>query len=413
MRAVRIVFDEDATVYHSAEATFALYTALHDSYELVPFCRQNDVRALFPAREKLSIYPEVVGAHSPQLLARRPERTATITENAEGEQDIDLTSFGAADRESRRIRRALINGAYSVHSYPEFDYESGGYKRNHWTVYESTLPSGDPASYDHALKANMLVHKRVKKRFLALQPEEVSISRKWEDGEDIHIGDATDYATSLLMGRTVDEKVYIRKVTNRRDVTVAILLDASSSTAEPIADGTIIDMEKDALAILASALSTIGDRFAIFSYFSMGRSNVFVNVVKEFDDAWNREAQSRIDTVAAHAGNRDGAAIRHVTEKLKEEASKTRLMILLSDGIPADPGYGSGAGTDTNRYALEDTRRALTEQKREGITPFCVTIDRFARAYIPYLYGSYHYTVLDDIALLPERLSRVYLRLTR
>lgn len=413
MRAVRIVFEEGATVYDSAEATFALYTALYDSYELVPFCRQHDIRGLFPAREKLSIYPEVVGAHSPQLLAKRPERTVTISEHADGEQEIDLTSFGAADRESRRIRRTLINGAYSTHVYPEFDYESGGYRRNHCTVYESTLPSGDPGYYEHALKANMLVHKRVKKRFLALQPEEVSISRKWEDGEDIHIGDATDYATSLLMGRTVDEKVYVRKVTNRRDVTVAILLDASSSTAEPISDGTIIDMEKDALAILASALSIIGDRFGIYSYFSMGRSNVFVNVVKSFDDPWNRESQGRIDTVAAHAGNRDGAAIRHVTERLKEEPSKTKLMILLSDGIPADPGYGRGAGTDTNRYALEDTRRALTEQKREGITPFCVTIDRFARSYIPYLYGSYHYTVLDDIALLPERLSRVYLRLTR
>ena len=309
--------------------------------------------------------------------------------------------------------RSLINGAYSVHTYPEFDYESGGYRRNHCTVFESTLPGGDPGYYDRVLKTHALTHKRIKKRFLALQPEEVSISRKWEDGEDIHIGDATDYATSLLMGRTVDEKLYVRKITNRRDVAVAILLDASSSTAEPIGGGTIIDMEKAALAILSSALNIIGDRFAIYSYFSMGRANVFLNQVKAFDEPWNRERQGRIESVAAHAGNRDGAAIRHVTERLRGEAAKTKLMILLSDGIPADPGYGSGASTETNRYALEDTRRALTEQKREGITPFCVTIDRFAKSYIPYLYGSYHYTVLDDIAVLPERLSRVYLRLTR
>lgn len=412
-RATAAVHDPDASVYHTAEATFSLYNLLYEQYELVPFCRQHDVRRIFAVREKFSLHPEIVLDKSPYLMVLRPERDEVISNDADGEQEIDLTSFGAVERESQRVRRALVSGAYSIHRYPEYDHGLGGYRHDHCTVYESPLASSDPGYYLRTLKTHALVHKRVKKRFLALQPEEVSITRKWEDGGDIHIGDATDYATSLLMGRTVDEKVYMRKVTNKRDVTVAVLLDASSSTAEPIAGATIIDLERGALSVLASALSTIGDHFAMFTYFSMGRSNVFVNVVKGFAEPWNRESQGRIAAIEAHAANRDGAAIRHVAGKLREEPGKTKLLILLSDGIPADPGYGATSGVETNRYALEDTRRALMETKREGMTPFCVTIDRFARSYIPYLYGSYHYTVLDDIALLPERLSRVYLRLTR
>ena len=49
----------------------------------------------------------------------------------------------------------------------------------------------------------------------------------------------------------------------------------------------------------------------------------------------------------------------------------------------------------------------------KGIVPFCLTIDRFSKKYIPRLYGDYHYVILDDVFTLPEKLSKLYLRLTR
>ena len=39
-----------------------------------------------------------------------------------------------------------------------------------------------------------------------------------------------------------------------------------------------------------------------------------------------------------------------------------------------------------------------------------VWIDRAAKDYIAHLYGNYHYTVINDVAALPERLARLYLR---
>ncbi|MCG8571276.1 MAG: hypothetical protein MJB14_14165 [Spirochaetes bacterium] len=58
-------------------------------------------------------------------------------------------------------------------------------------------------------------------------------------------------------------------------------------------------------------------------------------------------------------------------------------------------------------------RRAIKECKLQGIVPYCITIDKEAKSYIPHLYGDYHYSIIDNIELLPEKVSKLYLRLTR
>ena len=40
-------------------------------------------------------------------------------------------------------------------------------------------------------------------------------------------------------------------------------------------------------------------------------------------------------------------------------------------------------------------------------------LDREAKKYIPFLYGDYNYTIINDVSKLPEKLPRLYLRLTR
>jgi nitric oxide reductase NorD protein len=82
-----------------------------------------------------------------------------------------------------------------------------------------------------------------------------------------------------------------------------------------------------------------------------------------------------------------------------------KLLILLSDGRPLDDDYAAD-------YALEDTRSALREARAVGIHPFCVTVDDRADAYIERLYGDVHYTIINDVRSLPERLPKIYKRLT-
>ena len=106
-----------------------------------------------------------------------------------------------------------------------------------------------------------------------MKPEGMELSRRWYSGSDIHITDAVDYSISLMRGENPDEKIYYRKILNRRDIVVAILVDASSSTDTVVKTGKVIEIEKAAIAILASALDVIDDPFAIFSFFSLAQQS--------------------------------------------------------------------------------------------------------------------------------------------
>ncbi len=102
-----------------------------------------------------------------------------------------------------------------------------------------------------------------------------------------------------------------------------------------------------------------------------------------------------------------GVAIRHLCKVLNEVEAKTRILVTLSDGKPDD--YG---GEYRGEYGIEDTRRALIEAKREGVHPFCITIDKEGQDYLPHMYGPVAYTIVDAVAKLPFKISEIYRRLT-
>ncbi|GMR19901.1 MAG: hypothetical protein BMS9Abin36_0496 [Gammaproteobacteria bacterium] len=71
----------------------------------------------------------------------------------------------------------------------------------------------------------------------------------------------------------------------------------------------------------------------------------------------------------------------------------------------SDPGF-------CGFFGIEDTRRALVEARRQGIHPYCITIDTEAKDYLPYMYGDAAYTVIDEVRQLPLKVSDIYRRLT-
>ena len=78
-----------------------------------------------------------------------------------------------------------------------------------------------------------------------------------------------------------------------------------------------------------------------------------------------------------------------------------KLLITLSDGKPEDyDGYYLG------EYGIEDTRQALFEARRDGIHPFCITIDETAREYLPHMYGAANYIVIKDVAAFQAAVQR-------
>ena len=92
---------------------------------------------------------------------------------------------------------------------------------------------------------------------------------------------------------------------------------------------------------------------------------------------------------------RTGAAIRHATSLLMAQPAAHRLLLLLSDGKPTDVDVNEG------KYGLEDTRQAVAEARLQGVSPFCLTVDRRAAAYLPAIFGARQYGLLPRPELLP------------
>ena len=83
------------------------------------------------------------------------------------------------------------------------------------------------------------------------------------------------------------------------------------------------------------------------------------------------------------------------------------MLLLLTDGKPNDLDQYDG------RYGVEDTRQALHEARKQGVQPFCVTIDEKAGDYLPYLFGAGGYVLIRKASELPKQLPLLYAQLTR
>ena len=79
----------------------------------------------------------------------------------------------------------------------------------------------------------------------------------------------------------------------------------------------------------------------------------------EFDSIDTDDKYRMID-IGARNSNRDGAALRYVAEKLSARPEAIKILILISDGQPADYGY-------TGSAAEEDLRGIKQEYQRKGI----------------------------------------------
>jgi len=182
---------------------------------------------------------------------------------------------------------------------------------------------------------------------------------------------------------------------------VIFMVDVSGSTK-----GWINDAERESLVLLCEAVEILGDQYAIYGFSGMTRKRCELYRIKRFDDAYDDQVKARIAGIRPQDYTRMGVTIRHLTKLLQAVEARTRLLVTLSDGKPDD--YDGYRG----EYGIEDTRQALIEARRAGVHPFCITIDRAAREYLPHMYGEASYTLVSEVNKLPGKVSEIYRRLT-
>jgi nitric oxide reductase activation protein len=242
------------------------------------------------------------------------------------------------------------------------------------------------------------------------RPSRMAPLRKQLDGDELDIEATVGFVADKRAGLSPKPFIYRRRTTQHRDTAVLLLADMSTSimARHPRGRGKVVDRLRSGLLMFAEALQDIGDPNAICGFASKHHDNVNYYVVKDFDEAMDADARARIAGISGRLASRMGAAIRHSIRRFDGVEAHHRLLLLLSDGRPAD--YDDGGD---QRYLHEDTRMAMKEAIDAGVHPFCVTLDPSGSEYLPAIFGPGHYLVLDNVDELPRRLPEVYLRLRR
>ena len=293
--------------------------------------------------------------------------------------------------------------------YPEWDYQMQLDRPEWCTVLEKRAKSGDVKIIDDIVVKHKPIVGRLKRMIEALQPQGVQRLRKQEDGDEIDLNAAIRAVIEMRMGEQPDQRIMMRNIRKVRDLSVLLLIDLSESTNDAVlgSESTILQLAREATVLLADALDKIGDPFAIHGFDSNGRHDVEYFRYKDFNMNYNEKAKSRLAGMSGQLSTRMGAAIRHAGSILQRQPSNKKLLLVVTDGEPADNDVRDP------QYLRFDAKKAVEELTRNGMVTYCLSLDPRADQYVSRIFGAKNYMVLDHVQRLPEKLPLLYMGLTR
>jgi hypothetical protein len=301
--------------------------------------------------------------------------------------------------------------------YSEWDYQIQ-LERPAWaTVLEKRAKAGDLQLINAIAAQYKREIQRMKFLLDAMQPQGVQRIRKLEDGDEIDINAAIAGFTDIRLGNQPDPRIMMRSVRKTRDFSILVLLDLSESTNEKVNSGlqgqdegtqlSVLDLTRQACTLLAEAISKVGDPFAIHGFCSDGRHDVEYTRFKDFDQPWDEVPKARLAGMTGQLSTRMGSAIRHAGHHLKQQRSAKKLLIVITDGEPAD------VDVRDPQYLRMDTKKAVEEVARHGVVTYCMSLDPRADNYVARIFGQKNYMVVDHVERLPQKLPLLYAGLTR
>lgn len=336
-----------------------------------------------------------------------------------------------------------------VFFYDEWDYLIGDYRPRWCRLREVPLEGDSSEIVSRIRKEHSALITAVRRHFQRIRPEMLRRVKRLRSGEEIELDDAIKAVIDRKAGITPSDRIYQKRERKMRDVATAFLLDLSASTDEwivkvpdsehermlpasrasihdifaygakerrdnrfspPEGSKRVIDIELEAVVIMAEALQSLGDEYAVYGFSGYGRDDVEFFRLKDFAEPYSERVCCRMGAIKPRKSTRMGPAIRHALEQLNNTDSRLKVLILLSDGYPQDFDYGPDR---TSRdYGLHDTAMALQEAKRKNVHTFCVTVDQAGNDYLQEMCGGENYLVVKRPSALPRILPQVYRGLT-
>lgn len=241
-------------------------------------------------------------------------------------------------------------------------------------------------TYKNIMPPLLLLSKRLTKQMLPL------LKDKKEGGKE----------TNLLMGKRMNPRAYARDdgrlfYKNRlpqeeTHLAVGLLVDESGS----MSCQDRITIARATSVILYDFCNNLEIPIIVYGH-STGDHDLELFSYAEFDSN-DKKDKFRIMDMSARSGNRDGAALRFVAERLMTRKENTKLLIIISDGQPAAYDYMGTA-------AEADLRGIKEEYTKKGIM-FCAAAIGEDKANIKRIYGD-SFLDITDINKLPIQLTNM------
>jgi nitric oxide reductase activation protein len=269
-------------------------------------------------------------------------------------------------------------------------------------------PPGNPADIDRILEKHSALAKRLNQILDMLKPQNYVRVRYQEEGSELDLDVAIRSLIDFKSGAQPDPRINMSHKHDGRDIAVTLLLDLSASLDDPPhgSTQTLLELSQEAVSLLGWAIDQLDDKFSIGGFFSNTRHDVKYLHMKGFSESWNDEVKARVAKMEAGFSTRMGAAMRHAGHYLSTQKADKKLLLILTDGEPAD------IDVEDAQLLIKDAHKATTELDMDGIYTHCISLDPKADEYVSDIFGS-HYTVIDNVSRLPEKLPQLFLALTK
>ncbi len=373
----------------------------------------NDV--LVHTFEKVETVEEFCG------VTRTPDGADALALHAEALDALDLRDVVRSHTQTRSIYRADVTLDVAVRDveaaetsgttrflYDEWDATARRYKHA-WCRVSVTRPArlATPSSGSTSAAAVLRKHAKhvrdLRTAFDRLRAVRVLKNRQ-PDGGEVDMDALIDRYATVRSGHQPDEKLYLVRRRQRRDLVTLCLLDLSASTDAWIKGHRVLDVAKESLLVLGEVLSSYRDHVGIGGFYSYTRRDCRFVLLKDFAEPWP-QCKATLASVEPTGYTRIGPAIRHGIALLQQQQAAQKLLLVISDGKPTD--YDRYEG----RYGIADVRQAIREAGQGRIHTYALAVDVQAKLYLPEMFGAGHYQILPHPSHLVQSLAHLYTRL--
>ncbi len=286
------------------------------------------------------------------------------------------------------------------YEYDEWNFKKRMYLSQFCKVYTKNQKKTNPVFYKNTLAKYKTTLSGLRKMLTSVN-NKMQQQRKQLQGDVFDLDALTDLYTDIYSKRTPDERVYLSKRKQNKDLALLVLLDISLSSDGYAAGNRVIDVEKEVSILFGEILNEFQIDFAIDGFYSKTRNFNTYLTLKDFNENWN-SAKNKIGAVEPNGYTRIGPALRHAGARLNKLDAKNKWIIVLSDGKPND--YDKYEG----QYGINDVKQALRELNEQKINSYALAIEAQAKYYLPQMFGQNHYQILTSPNALIKAMVKLY-----